>query len=165
MVFTPTHGHARAILHGKRTPLYITWEGMIQRCTNSNSPNWCYYGALGVKVCERWRTFENFMVDMGPRPAGKTLDRFPNKNGDYQPGNCRWATRKEQQNNRRPSRKRKPLLTFNGESLSAGDWGIKLGGKRNFIINRLRRGMTFEEAVTTPPQRRLTGWCVSEKSE
>lgn len=73
---------------------------MKDRCTNPNNLNYKYYGALGVTVCDRWSQFENFVADMGPRPLKKSLDRI-NPFGNYEPGNCRWATAKEQANNKR----------------------------------------------------------------
>jgi hypothetical protein len=92
------HGHTWA---GGGTPTYKTWSSMVRRCSNPKAGGWERYGGRGIKVCERWLKFDNFLADMGKRPPNLTLDR-KNNDGNYEPGNCRWATRSEQQHNRRP---------------------------------------------------------------
>jgi hypothetical protein len=84
----------------KQSREYKSWCSMIYRCTNPNSISWKNYGAKGVTVCEAWRVFEVFLAHMRPRPAGTSIDRI-NPYGNYEPGNCRWATRKEQRANQR----------------------------------------------------------------
>jgi len=97
------HGHAR---HGAITDMHRTWMAMRQRCNNTHCKKYRIYGGRGIKICERWDTFENFLADMGPtRPLGKSIDRI-NNDGNYEPGNCRWATPLEQAHNK--SRKVKP---------------------------------------------------------
>lgn len=98
----------KAVLkHGQTTSReYSSWEHMQARCRNRRFKQWDDYGGRGIKVCGRWSSFENFLADMGKRPAGKTLDRIDN-NGNYEPANCKWSTPSEQQFNRRICAKRK----------------------------------------------------------
>lgn len=91
-----THGHT---LKGKPSPTMLSWRAMRDRCTKPNHTKWPRYGARGIKVCDRWMVFENFLADMGERPEGRTLDRYPDNDGNYEPGNCRWATPTQQANN------------------------------------------------------------------
>ena len=84
-------------------PLYTLWSTIKQRCYNPNHAKYHLYGALGVRVCDRWRdSYEAFVADMGPRPSLRhSVDRYPDTDGDYEPGNCRWATYEQQRANRR----------------------------------------------------------------
>ena len=87
-------------IDGKKTLAYTSWTAMKLRCLNPNFHAYHRYGGRGIKVCNRWLVFENFLADMGERPSGLTLDRRE-RDKDYEPSNCRWATRKEQANNRK----------------------------------------------------------------
>src|SRR3990167_4007614 len=96
---------ARSTTHGaSKTRTYRIWNGMIGRCANQNHHAYSRYGGNGVVVCDRWLSFENFLADMGEAPHGLSIDRYPNNGGNYEPGNCRWATLVEQANNKTTNR-------------------------------------------------------------
>lgn len=96
------HGHARRRAKGRAgTSTYYIWAAMIQRCTNPKNRDYKNYGARGITVCDRWRDFTNFLADMGEKPDGLSIDRIDN-DGNYEPGNCRWATPAQQASNKRP---------------------------------------------------------------
>jgi hypothetical protein len=144
---------ARNTSHGlSRSPTYKSWASAKDRCTNSNRPDYLRYGGRGVRMCERWAgSFENFLADMGERPSRQhSLDRIDN-DGHYEPGNVRWATKKEQGNNRSTCQ---PVMAF-GESKTIPEW---LQDPRCAVplLTTLRSrivhlGWDTEMAITTPP--------------
>jgi hypothetical protein len=120
---------ARSTTHGlSKHELYYTWKNMWQRCTNPNNPKYPRWGGRGIKVCERWRLFENFLADVGERPPGMTLDRRDN-DGDYSPGNWRWATPAEQAANTR-NLKLTPVIIARIQELHAAGMTMTAIGKQ-----------------------------------
>lgn len=139
---------------GKKPPVeYVAWTQMIQRCEDVNCPGYKDYGGRGVSVCSRWRaSFTAFLSDVGNRPApGYSLERKKN-DGNYEPGNVVWATKKQQARNRRSSR----FLEANGERLTLAEWAERLGCSHTSILGRIRRGMSEQDAVTVPVRGRQT---------
>lgn len=139
--------------HGKSySKVYQTWQNMHQRCENIKCPEYKRYGGLGIKICDRWHSFELFYEDVGDPPKGKTLDRFPDKFGNYEPNNWRWATPLEQAQNRRNNR----LLTHNGITMSLNYWVRTLRLDRAVILKRLEQKLPVEEVLRKGRASRLT---------
>lgn len=132
----------------KPTPTYVAWTGMRQRCNNPKALKYADYGGRGIRVCERWSVYENFLADMGEKPAGMSLDRI-DVDGHYEPSNCIWATQKEQMRNMRITRK----VTIGGETYVAKDLAEKLGMKTDTIVSRATVCSTLEELMD--PNRRV----------
>jgi hypothetical protein len=142
--------------HGRSgTRVFRIWNSMRQRCSNPNNQDYDQYGGRGIKVCERWDSFANFLADMGEPPDGMTLDRFPDQNGNYEPANCRWATPSQQARNRRSNR----VVTFNGKTQTLVEWGEETGHGMRRLAARLKLGWTVERALTLPanPKRVAAG--------
>ena len=130
---TRTHGMSGS-------PTYNSWESMRGRCKNDPS-----YVSKNIKVCERWESFANFLEDMGVAPPNTSIDRYPDNNGNYEPGNCRWATDLEQASNTRTA----VHLTFNNKTQCLSEWARELGlTSPNGITRRLRRGWPLERVLT-----------------
>ena len=141
----------RATTHGKLyDPAYLCWASMIRRCRNPHYKQYDDYGGRGITVCERWNDFAFFLADMGPRPSLQhSIDRIDN-DGDYEPSNCRWATRLEQQRNSRVTRH----LTYQGRTQALAAWAIEIGVPRRTLHNRINHNWSVERALTTPARRR-----------
>lgn len=121
------------------------WSDMKNRCFNSKASNFKRYGGRGITVCDRWMDIGMFVADMGEAPDGMFLDRKDN-DGNYEPSNCRWATRTEQQNNTRSN----ILVEFSGERLTLKDWSRKTGLPYHVVKKRINKGWAVERALTLP---------------
>jgi hypothetical protein len=137
-----THGHSSG---GEQSPEYMAWSHMLRRCTNPNNKDFADYGGRGIQVCAQWRSdFIKFLEDIGPKPSPKhTLDRFPNNNGNYEPGNVRWATRREQARNRRSNR----VITFRGISRPLVEWAEDIGISKGTLLQRILGGLATREGI------------------
>lgn len=126
---------------------YSTYHAMMDRCYNENCWNYKYYGGRGIKVCDEWHDIQNFekWVEENPFSKGMTLDRI-DANADYSPTNCRWATRKEQANNRRNTAR----IEWNGESHTISEWSEIVGINESTLRNRYFRGWDAERILTAP---------------
>ena len=136
-----THG-------GRRKPEYKVWAGIKSRCYCKTNSRYADYGGRGIKVCDRWlESFANFYADMGPRPSPQhELDRFPDNNGDYRPGNCRWTTSRQNNRNRRNNRQ----IAFDGKCLCVTEWAEVTGLTISAINHRLDDGWSPERILATP---------------
>lgn len=130
---------------------YASWQAMKNRCLNQNDPGYKHYGGRGIRICSEWvDNFERFLSDMGPRPTPKhSLDRYPNNDGNYEPGNCRWATPSEQARNKRGT----VYVQYEGKKIGLADLTESLGLSRSLVLKRMNAGWSLEAALTTPSNR------------
>lgn len=150
--------------HTPQHELKRSWRAMIARCENPKSDKYKNYGARGIQVCDRWRkSFEAFLEDMGERPVGTSIERVDNS-GNYEPGNCRWATLQEQNNNKRNNRR----ITVSGKCLTLAQWCRELGITTSRMAVPLRQGFTHEQAIKLFIERgtdRNIRWIAIDKSK
>jgi len=123
-----------------------SWVAMRSRCLNTDHPSYQNYGGRGITVCDKWMTYEGFVEDMGVRPDGLSLERLDN-DGNYEPSNCVWATRKEQNRNHR----RNQWIEYNGQKKIIEDWAELTGLNTSTLRKRLARGWSVERALKTEP--------------
>ena len=129
---------------------YKIWQGIKSRCFNPKCTQYKNYGARGITMCESWRTsFEQFLKDVGKRPSGTCIDRI-NNNGNYEPGNVRWVTQRQQMNNTRLSVR----VEFDGVSKTLAEWAREKGLDYRTFYSRLRHGWSVERAITEPATRK-----------
>jgi hypothetical protein len=142
----PEKSRIAATRHGMRdTSIYSTWLAMKQRCNNPNNTSYVNYGGRGIRICERWSSFENFLADMGEKPVGMEIERN-DVNGNYEPSNCRWATLLEQANNTR----RNNFVTYGGKTQTISQWARELSLSPATLYRRIEvYGMPLEKAMQT----------------
>jgi hypothetical protein len=134
----------------KDDPLYEVWASMRRRCRDPKHVSFKYYGAVGIQVCERWNSFQNFISDMGERPAGMTLDRR-DSSGDYTPANCRWATIAQQNSNKGDTM----LVEIDGVAKPVAAWARERGISPQVVHYRVRKlGMRPLDALSLPASRK-----------
>ena len=132
---------ANSTTHGLRNSgAYNSWHAMWGRCKRMSNASFPNYGGRGITICDRWKSFANFYADMGDRPNGMTLDRFPNADGNYEPGNCRWATKEEQDTNKRTNVR----VTWQGKTQTYSQWAKELGQDASVLRQRYLKFGTFE---------------------
>jgi hypothetical protein len=147
--YSRRHASTLNLTHGKsNTPTFKSWKSMLDRCTRPTDRYYWIYGGAGITVCTRWLSFQNFLEDMGERPPGKTLDRWPDNNGNYEPGNCRWATPKEQSRNKRTNIQ----VTANGQTKCVAEWCDELGIPRGRVYERIGGGWSPLQALGLEPR-------------
>lgn len=146
----PEKSRAAATRHGHSSePEFGAWVQMLGRCLNPKNQAYPLYGARGISVCPRWKTYEKFLADMGRRPSTKhSLDRIDNDRG-YEPGNCRWTDHQTQMNNTR----RNVVIEHDGRSQTVAQWAREIGVSERALRNRLNRGWSVADALTAPVQR------------
>lgn len=136
------HGHTA----GGYSSTYYSWRCMKQRCLNSKDKHYHYYGGRGITLYTPWMRFDNFLRDMGEKPAGMELDRI-DPNGHYEPGNCRWVDKLTQRRNTRAVHK----VTFAGKTQTLAEWAVELGIKHATLQSRIfKYGWSVERAFSTP---------------
>ena len=155
-----TNGHGQS-KKGSESGAYKSWSRMKVRCLNKNDKSYQRYGGIGITVCDRLMSFENFYADMGDRPDGMTLDRI-NNNGNYEPSNCRWATKVQQQANRKNAK----LITCLGQSMTAKQWELQTGVDAATLTRRINRGIPPEVALSMEPimGRRLKSFVIQQEA-
>lgn len=141
---------------------YKIWKSMNSRCYYSGNKHYHLYGGRGIRVCDRWRfSFENFLSDMGNKPPKLSLDRFPDKNGDYSPENCRWATQKQQMNNVRQN----VVITYDGITQSQSDWCKQLKKGSGFFTYHLKSGKSIDEIMQLASKSQITHIYIMKSSK